>query len=377
MERPPFPKKKVALLLAYSGANYSGLQLNPGATTIESVVMEAAGRAGLIWERNQGDPKKIDWQRSCRTDKGVHAAGNVISFKALLVGKEGENGWSSEYAVGLLNKYLPVGIRCLDLVKVTNSFDAHIQCDSRFYEYIFPACLLGEDNLQSFLSKTVTLGTGTDDDGEDQTCVQLTSEELEYFKTFRLSPDRLQALNMVLNCYVGTKSFHNFTIAKSPSDPSSQRFIRSFSVVNSFLNPDNIEWVRVRVHGASFMMHQIRKMVALAILAVRFSLDGKRLVADALNSEVPVKWNIPKAPGVGLYLDKAVFDGYNKYLEKTTAAGVPDCPIDFDRYGKEREEIKREIIYPAIFEPGVAQFAHWVKGIQAHNYEFGYLSNYQ
>lgn len=393
--RPPFQKKKVALLLAYSGANYSGLQLNPGATTIESVVMEAASKAGLIWDRNQGDPKKIDWQRSCRTDKGVHAAGNVISFKALLVTEthtddSNKSTWSSQFAVRQMNKWLPEGIRCLDIIKVTNSFDAHTQCDSRYYEYVFPTALLASDSLDSFLAHSPPAQeqpAAKDGDSDTESDDMISEEEVKVFREYRIPRERLDKLASVLQEYVGTKSFHNFTIGKPATDPSCQRFIRSFTIVNNaaFIPSDTdkdggIEWCRVRVHGASFMLHQIRKMVGLAILAVRFNLNHAALLQAALaNSPAmpAIKMNIPKAPGVGLFLDKAVFDGYNKYLSTSTAQGIPDLTIDFEKYEAERETIKRNIIYPAIFEPGVGQFAHWMKGLLAHNYEFKYLSDYQ
>jgi tRNA pseudouridine38-40 synthase len=389
MTRPPFPKKKVAVLFGYCGSGYSGLQMNPDAHTIESVLMEALTKAGLIWERNQGDPKKVDWQRACRTDKGVHAAGNVVSLKALLVSPldrqlesaaPGEKEWSSHFAVEQVNKWLPSGIRVFDIIKATNSFDSHTQCDSRYYEYIFPTALLSVDSLEAFITADSTTSGSSlaDDDSSAQFTAMppLGPEEEKRFKEFRVSKDQLGHLEKVLGLYCGTKSFHHFTIGKSASDPSSKRFIRSFAIQDQpFIDESDIEWVRVRVHGASFMLHQIRKMVGLAILAVKFNLNHK-LIDDALSIDAFQKLNVPKAPSVGLYLDKAVFDGYNKYLKTSTATALPQDIIDFDKYEGVRESLKRALIYPAIFEPGVAVFAHWLTGLRAHNYEFEYLKGY-
>lgn len=76
-----FMKGKVALLVGYVGTAYRGLQINPGVETIEKVLEEAVADAGGISEENRSNLQKISWQRAARTDKGVHAAMNVISLK--------------------------------------------------------------------------------------------------------------------------------------------------------------------------------------------------------------------------------------------------------------------------------------------------------
>ena len=59
-------------------------QVNPDAVTIESTLEAATVRAGGISADNAGDLKKVGWARTARTDKGVHAAGNVVCFKLLM-----------------------------------------------------------------------------------------------------------------------------------------------------------------------------------------------------------------------------------------------------------------------------------------------------
>jgi tRNA pseudouridine38-40 synthase len=54
---------------------------------------------------------------------------------------------------------------------------------------------------------------------------------------------------------------------------------------------------------------------------------------------------IPKAPGLGLLLERPVFDSYNDKAAK--AAGRED--IDFSRYNKEIEEFKERETYQRIF----------------------------
>ena len=72
---PALSSTQVALLLAYSGTRYQGLQKNPGAVTVEEALEAAIHRAGGIADDNVGTLQKVSWSRAGRTDKGVHAVG--------------------------------------------------------------------------------------------------------------------------------------------------------------------------------------------------------------------------------------------------------------------------------------------------------------
>src|SRR6201999_1498887 len=52
--------------------------------TIEGDLFNAFVAAGAISKANSDDPKKSSLSRCARTDKGVHAAGNVISLKLII-----------------------------------------------------------------------------------------------------------------------------------------------------------------------------------------------------------------------------------------------------------------------------------------------------
>lgn len=61
------------------------------------------------------------------------------------------------------------------------------------------------------------------------------------------------------------------------------------------------------------------------------------------------KINIPKAPALGLLLERPVFTVYNEKLREKSKDVVRD-PINFDKYADQIEEFKREWIYKKIFD---------------------------
>ena len=73
----PNAKRKVCLLVAYTGAPYQGLQKNPGAVTVEETLEVAMHRAGAMTDDNVGTLQKISWSRAGRTDTFV----DILEFK--------------------------------------------------------------------------------------------------------------------------------------------------------------------------------------------------------------------------------------------------------------------------------------------------------
>ena len=71
-------KRRVAIVAGYNGSGYHGVQLNPNVPTIEDEIRNAMYRIGALRASNFQDLNKIDWSRSSRTDKGVHASTIVV-----------------------------------------------------------------------------------------------------------------------------------------------------------------------------------------------------------------------------------------------------------------------------------------------------------
>jgi tRNA pseudouridine38-40 synthase len=160
-------------------------------------------------------------------------------------------------------------------------------------------------------------------------------------KAYRISDYRRKRVEEALSTYIGTRNYHNYTIQKTFSDPSAKRVIRSFKVGKGPVYINDTEWLSLKVHGQSFMMHQIRKMVAMASMVVRCG-STTDVIHDSYG-RAPI--SIPKAPSLGLLLERPVFDSYNTQA----VSKFNREKIDFDKFQKEMDEFKQREIYDRIF----------------------------
>jgi len=169
-------------------------------------------------------------------------------------------------------------------------------------------------------------------------------------RRYRIPAQRIARIQEMLGKFVGTKNYHNFTIQKTFRDPSSKRHIKSFAVHGKPIligdhaeqaDEEKMEWLSLKVHGQSFMMHQIRKMIGMVALLVR--CGGAPSTLDAsLGSE---KYSIPKVPGLGLLLERPVFESYNV----GKASQFEKAALVFDPYEAAMDDFKQREIYARIF----------------------------
>ncbi|MCJ1389369.1 tRNA pseudouridine synthase 1 [Xylographa bjoerkii] len=484
------PKRKVAVMIGYSGSGYKGMQLNDKEKTIEGDLFRAFVAAGAVSKANADDPKKSALVRCARTDKGVHAAGNVISMKLIIEDPD---------IVRKINDHLSPQIRVWGIVRTNASFSAYQLCDSRIYEYLIPSHCFLPPHPESYLGKKlvqlaeeagdlegyrqrqeevaafwddteeqcikpfletldpsirplvlnalyhnvpaeeeeeaeetyIKVGTRSlNDDSATQdqqiseegvqtaraagselqpptqnaaenTAVPLnqsphpdsqppqlqeptpapphpTSPDLQQSATpthrpheasphepsaaatsaietalrtlrhaliaaknaYRLPPARLTRIRSALALYSGTHPFHNYTIAKAANDPSAKRIIKSFTLAPAPLLINNTEWLSLKVHGQSFMMHQIRKMVSMAALVVRSGCPAARIA----ESYGPQRIVVPKAPGLGLLLERPVFESYN-----AKGRGEGRAEVGFEGWEEAVGAFKQREIYERVF----------------------------
>ncbi|XP_067114496.1 tRNA pseudouridine synthase A isoform X2 [Osmerus mordax] len=321
-----YPKKKVVLLMAYSGKGYYGMQRNAGSCkfmTIEDELIRALIKAGCIPENHGDDMKKMSFQRCARTDKGVSAAGQVVSLKL----------WLIEEIVEKINSYLPAQIRVLGFKRVTGGFNSKNNCDARTYSYMLPSVAFAPKDYDTHNSAA-----------------------------FRLEPETLQRVNRLFAQYKGTRNFHNFTSQKAPKDPSARRYITEMSCGDPFVRGGS-EFAVITVRGQSFMMHQIRKMIGL-VIAVMKGYAGEEVLQRSWGEE---KVDVPKAPGLGLVLEKVHFDRYNK---RFGGDGIHER-LEWTQEEDSIQAFKEEHIYPSIVqtEGQEGSMASWMATLTLHDFE--------
>jgi tRNA pseudouridine38-40 synthase len=459
-------------MIGYSGTGFKGMQISPTEDTIEGELFKAFVKAGAIGKANADDPKKASLVRCARTDKGVHAAGNMISLKLIV---------EDEKIVEKINEHLHPQIRVWGIERTIGSFSCYQACDSRWYEYLIPTLAFLPPHPSSWLAKNLeriadeagdregyesrqaevkdfwqqienerikaVLETIDEDirwdvvkalqgeeeagakaakpeaDGEEPVkagasvkesgaqAKELKTEEAaiiiinepskdvevkveetpvptdapqEADKTaesdepvidkehqdrvqrlraatkvvraaynaakrqYRIPEARIDRVQQALNNYLGTRNYHNYTIQKPFKDPSANRHIKSFVVnrtpilIGDGPEEEKTEWLSLKVHGQSFMMHQIRKMIGMVTLLVRSGSDIDKTMAHSFTS---AKYSIPKVPGLGLMLERPVFDSYNNMQ----ASKHEREPLRFDKYDDKIEAFKRKEIYARMF----------------------------
>lgn len=135
LAEPTAPLARVRMTIAYDGSSFHGFAANPGVATVAGTLTE-------VLERVLRHPVEI----TCagRTDKGVHAWGQVISFDAVADGFD---------PVGLqraVNGLCAPAIVVRDAAVVPGDFDARFSARSRFYRYT----VLHRDLPDPFLAAT-------------------------------------------------------------------------------------------------------------------------------------------------------------------------------------------------------------------------------
>ena len=124
---------KVKLILEYKGTDFSGWQVQPGQRTVQSELDSGlriliTSRAKLCGVENLNTPLSLI--ASGRTDSGVHARGQVISF-FLPEGLE----LSSYKLKRSLNGILPKDIHVKSVEYVSDEFDARRNKHTKCYSY--------------------------------------------------------------------------------------------------------------------------------------------------------------------------------------------------------------------------------------------------
>src|SRR5512142_814786 len=109
-----------AMRLWYDGGRLHGWQRQPGLPTVQEALAEALARAGV----------HASLQAAARTDRGVHATSQVVSFAL-------REALDPERLRRAVNAALPEGIAVIDAWCAPAGFHARAAARSRTYVYLF------------------------------------------------------------------------------------------------------------------------------------------------------------------------------------------------------------------------------------------------
>ena len=243
--------RNLKLVLAYDGTEFSGWQVQPDAATVQGTLASAIGR--LTGE-------KVLPQGSGRTDAGVHAMAQVVTFAT-------ESPMPPENFVKALNDILPPSIRVFEASEAPPEFHARKSARAKTYHYrIFrqPIC-------PPFLARYV------------------------WHYPYPLNEEAMQKSAGVI---VGEHDFTSFAAV----DPERGRENDGSNTRCVFSS----EWVREHdelvytVRGNGFLHHMVRNLVATFVLVGKGTLS-KDDFARILNARNRTAAG-PTAPASGLYL---------------------------------------------------------------------------
>ncbi|KAF9054033.1 pseudouridine synthase [Panaeolus papilionaceus] len=147
-----YAKRKIALKFCYSGWEYGGLAFQLGPTplpTVENVIFDAMVKAKLV--DPEGGFDGCGWEKCGRTDRGVSAAGQVIT---LWIRNRTKPQYEHDY-LNILNKILPDTIRILAWSPVSEQFSARFSCKFRDYKYFFSSIGLDIPSMQKAAERLI------------------------------------------------------------------------------------------------------------------------------------------------------------------------------------------------------------------------------
>lgn len=265
------------LTLAYDGTEFHGWQVQPGERTVQGELQAALGRVTGESPLPQG---------SGRTDAGVHALGQVASFK-LAAPIPAENLQRA------LNRTLPPSIRILEARTTYSAFHARHSAVAKTYEYrifrgaICPPTLVRYVYACSWLMDVALL----------QMAARLFEGEHDFLSFAATDPD-LTTRNL-------EPGPEGDTDIKTLSVPlTTIRTIYSSDWEERGTEPGSLLVFRVR--GSGFLHHMVRNLVGTMLEVGRGKLSTSQIpeILAARSRDAAG----PTAPARGLFLVSVEYD---------------------------------------------------------------------
>jgi len=205
-------RDRVVLIIEYNGARYHGFQLQVNLPTIQEEMEKAINKL-------TGKASRVS--AASRTDTGVHAKGQVISFKT-------DSSLPSRTFVTGMNHYLPDDIAVRQAYRVDDSFSVRRNATSREYSY----------KILNSLSRSPL------------------SKDFSYRVAGRLDTE---AMNQACQQLIGKHDFASFATCLESETKSTTR-----NVYQSEVKQDG-EFITFNIEANAFLPHQVRNTVGALI----------------------------------------------------------------------------------------------------------------
>jgi tRNA pseudouridine38-40 synthase len=254
---------KILLVIEYDGSRYHGFQWQDGPLSIQGELEKALSRL-------TGERRRV--MSASRTDTGVHARGQVVSFRTGSV-------LSTDSFVSGLNHYLPSDIAVKAAYRINDDFNVRREAISREYSYY----ILNRPTRSPI------------------------REGFSYLVPGELD---IEAMNQACSTLVGEHDFASFAGRNGVSPKSTVR-----RVFRAVVERDG-ELVVFNIAANSFLLHQVRNTIG-ALIRVglgKMTLDEFNAILEARELALAG----PTAPACGLYLNRvnypAPLENYDENL---------------------------------------------------------------
>lgn len=240
--------RQFVLVVEYDGTRYAGFQLQKNLPTVqgelENALKKLTGKFSRVYA-------------SSRTDSGVHALGQVISFKTSACLQ------TRDY-IGGMNFYLPEDISVKEAYRVREGFDVRRRAISRSYRY----CIINRGSRSPLRAAHTVLVRG----------------ELD-----------AKAMDAACGYLEGTHDFASFASPTESLRSTTRRIIRA-----EVTRRQEDDLVIINIEATAFLPHQVRNTVGPLIKIGRRQMTPGAL-KDIMNART-VGLAQPTAPAKGLIL---------------------------------------------------------------------------
>ncbi|CEK15504.1 tRNA pseudouridine(38-40) synthase [Chthonomonas calidirosea] len=250
----------VRAVVEYDGTDFSGFQRQRHARTVQEVLEEAIAK-------RLGQP--LHFACAGRTDAGVHALGQVVSFDC-------ETRVPSERMAVALNSVLPPDVCVKQAEEVDPSFHARYSASSRVYLYV----ILNRSTPSALLHR---------------------------YSAFCSAPLDVEAMRKAGNCLLGEHDFASFANELLPGEPAARELMACHIRRRG-------ELVTIRVEANAFLRGMVRTIVGTLMEIGK----GKRAWEDVpcLLAARDRRLAGPTAPPQGLFLLHVRYGQRKRYGEQ-------------------------------------------------------------